>query len=298
MERDHRRTVLRCAVPEGARPDGILSRRSHRPRRVVRRPLDQELVRRGLASDRDAAREVIASGRVRVAGRPVLKDSTLVRPEDALALGPEERRFVSRGGEKLAAALRRFEIEPAERRCLDAGASTGGFTDCLLQAGASHVVAVDVGYGQLDWTLRNDPRVTVLERTNVRELRAEALPYRPELVTADLSFISLASVLPALVELCAPEADFVLLVKPQFEAPAEAVEAGGVVRDPATRAEAIDAVARGGEALGLRALGVMASPLLGPAGNAEFLLHARRGGGGGALDVAAAVAAAGVEAQP
>jgi 23S rRNA (cytidine1920-2'-O)/16S rRNA (cytidine1409-2'-O)-methyltransferase len=259
----------------------------------VRRPLDQELVRRGLASDRNAAREMIATGRVRVAGRPVLKDSTLVRAEDALAVGPEERRFVSRGGEKLAAALGRFEIDPAGRRCLDAGASTGGFTDCLLRAGASHVVAVDVGYGQLDWTLRNDARVTVLERTNVRGLRAENLPYRPELVTADLSFISLASVLPALVELSAPEADFVLLVKPQFEAPREAVGAGGVVRDPATRAEAIDSVARAAEALGLRPLGVMASPLLGPAGNAEFLLHARRGGGSSALDVAAAVAEAG-----
>jgi 23S rRNA (cytidine1920-2'-O)/16S rRNA (cytidine1409-2'-O)-methyltransferase len=267
----------------------------------VRRPLDQELVRRGLASDRNAAREVIASGRVRVAGRPVLKDSTLVRPEDALALGPQQRRFVSRGGEKLAAALGRFEIDPTERRCLDAGASTGGFTDCLLRAGALHVVAVDVGYGQLDWTLRNDPRVTVLERTNVRGLRAENLPYRPELVTADLSFISLASVLPALVGLSGPDAEFVLLVKPQFEAPPEAVEAGGVVRDPATRAAAIHAVARAGEELGLRPLGIMASPLLGPAGNAEFLLHARpegEGGGGSvALDVAAAVAAAGVEVQ-
>jgi 23S rRNA (cytidine1920-2'-O)/16S rRNA (cytidine1409-2'-O)-methyltransferase len=257
----------------------------------VRRPLDQELVRRGLASDRNAAREVIASGRVRVGGRPALKDSTLVRPDDALALGPEDRRFVSRGGEKLAAALTRFDIDPAGRRCLDAGASTGGFTDCLLRAGASHVVAVDVGYGQLDWTLRNDPRVTVLERTNVRELRAEKLPYRPELVTADLSFISLASVLPSLVELSAPEADFVLLVKPQFEAPPEAVEAG-VVRDPVTRAQAIEAVARVGEANNLRPLGVMASPLLGPAGNAEFLLHARRGGDSRAFDLAAAVGAA------
>jgi 23S rRNA (cytidine1920-2'-O)/16S rRNA (cytidine1409-2'-O)-methyltransferase len=139
--------------------------------------------------------------------------------------------------------------------------------------------------------------VTVLERTNIRELRAENLPYPPELITADLSFISLASVLPALEELSAAEADFVLLVKPQFEAPSEAVEAGGVVRDPAIRGEAIDAVARAGEALGLQPLAVMASPLLGPAGNAEFLLHARRGGGSGVLDVAAAVAAAGEEAQ-
>src|SRR5436853_1361380 len=132
---------------------------------VVRRPLDQELVRRGLASDRVAAREVIATGRVRVAGRPALKDSTLVLPEEAVALAPDERRFVSRGGEKLAAALDRFGIDPSGRRCLDAGASTGGFTDCLLRAGAAHVVAVDVGYGQLDWALRDDARVTVLERT-------------------------------------------------------------------------------------------------------------------------------------
>ncbi|MFL5766269.1 MAG: TlyA family RNA methyltransferase [Actinomycetota bacterium] len=258
----------------------------------MRKPLDEELVRRGLASDRNAAREVIASGRVRVAGRPALKDSTLVRPEDAVALGPEARRFVSRGGEKLAAALDRFGVEVAERRCLDAGASTGGFTDCLLQACASHVVAVDVGYGQLDWTVRNDPRVTVLERTNVRELRPEDLPYRPEIVTADLSFISLASVLPALVELSAPSAEFVLLVKPQFEAPPDAVEPGGVVRDPAARAAAIEGIARAAESCGLWPAGVMASPLKGPAGNAEFLLHARRAGPGGALDVAAAVAEA------
>jgi len=261
----------------------------------VRRPLDQELVRRGLASDRIAAREVIASGRVRVEGRPALKDSTLVRSEDALSLGPEERRFVSRGGEKLAAALERFGIDPSGRLGLDAGASSGGFTDCLLRAGAAHVVAVDVGYGQLDWGLRNDPRVTVLERTNVRNLRAEELPYRPDLVAADLSFISLASVLPAIVEVSAAAAEYVLLVKPQFEAPVEAVEAGGVVRDPAARAGAIETVARAAERLGLRAVAVMASPLLGPAGNVEFLLQARRGDEGARppLDVAAAVAEAG-----
>jgi 23S rRNA (cytidine1920-2'-O)/16S rRNA (cytidine1409-2'-O)-methyltransferase len=258
----------------------------------VRRPLDQELVRRGLASDRNTAREVIASGRVRVAGRPALKDSTLVRPDEILAFGPDERRFVSRGGEKLAAALERFAIDVAGRRCLDAGASTGGFTDCLLRAGAAHVIGVDVGYGQLDWALRNDPRVTVRERTNVRDLRAQDLPYRPELVVADLSFVSLASVLPDLVEVSAPAAEFVLLVKPQFEAPPEAVEPGGVVRDPAARARAIDAVARAAEALGVRPAGVMASPLLGPAGNAEFLLHAVAGADGVVLDVGAAVAEA------
>ena len=263
----------------------------------MRRPLDQELVRRGLASDRNAAREVIAAGRVRVDGRPASKDSTLVRPGDPLSLGPEERRFVSRGGEKLAAALERFGVDVSGRRCLDAGASTGGFTDCLLRAGAAQVLAVDVGYGQLDWTLRNDPRVTVVERTNVREVRAADLPYRPELVTADLSFISLASALPALVSVSAEAAEFVQLIKPQFEVPAAAVEAGGVVRDPEMWTAAIDRVVRAGKALGLRPLGVMASPLRGPAGNAEFLVYSRRVAGevdtpAAELDVAAAVSEA------
>ncbi|MFL5738074.1 MAG: TlyA family RNA methyltransferase [Actinomycetota bacterium] len=259
----------------------------------MRRPLDQELVRRGLASDRNAAREVISSGRVRVGGRPALKDSTLVRPDDAVALGPEGRRFVSRGGEKLSAALERFGVDARGRRCLDAGASTGGFTDCLLRAGAEHVIAVDVGYGQLDWTLRTDPRVTVLERTNARELRADELPYRPDLVTADLSFISLASVVPTLAELSSPEAEFLLLIKPQFEAAAAAVEEGGVVRDPAVRARAIEDVAAAASRSGLQPAGVMASPLTGPAGNAEFLLHARRGSVPGShVDAAEAVAEA------
>jgi 23S rRNA (cytidine1920-2'-O)/16S rRNA (cytidine1409-2'-O)-methyltransferase len=259
----------------------------------VRRPLDQELVRRGLATDRNAARQVISSGRVRIGGRPALKDSTLVRPDDPVVLGPEQRPFVSRGGEKLSAALERFGIEARGRRCLDAGASTGGFTDCLLRAGAEHVIAVDVGYGQLDWTLRNEARVTVLERTNVRELRAGDLPYRPDLVTADLSFISLASVVPTLVELSAPGAEFVLLVKPQFEAPAAAVEEGGVVRDPAVRVRAIQGVAAAASRSGLQSTGAMVSPLTGPAGNAEFLLHARRGSVRGAeLDFAGAVAEA------
>jgi len=240
----------------------------------VRRPLDQELVRRGLASDRNAAREVIATGRVRVAGRPVLKDSTLVRPEDALALGPEERRFVSRGGEKLAAALGRFRIDPAGRRCLDAGASTGGFTDCLLQAGASHVIAVDVGYGQLDWRLRNDPRVTVLERTNARHL-AE-LPFPPELVTCDVSFISVRTVLPPVLSLATPGWQALVLVKPQFEAGKAAVPRGGVVRDPLVHRRVLREVAEAALGWGAEAHAVVDSGLPGPKGNREFFLYLRQ----------------------
>src|SRR5436190_17018085 len=246
---------------------------------VVRRPLDQELVRRGLASDRNAAREVIASGRVRVAGRPALKDSTLVRPEDALAVGPDERRFVSRGGQKLAAALDRFEIDPAGRRCLDAGASTGGFTDCLLQAGAARVVAVDVGYGQLDWRLRNDPRVAVLERTNIRELRAENLPYRPDLVTADLSFISLTKVLPAVGACLTADGDILALIKPQFELGKGRVR-GGVVRTVAERREALLAVADAARELGLAVRAFAPSGLPGPKGNRETFAWLGTGGAG------------------
>ena len=163
------------------------------------------------------------------------------------------------------------------RRCLDAGASTGGFTDVLLRAGAGHVVAVDVGYGQLAWPLRTDPRVTVLDRVNVRELTPEQVAPAPELVTADLSFISLALVLPALAACAAPGADFVLLVKPQFEAGKGNVGAGGVVRDPAQRAAAVRSVAATAAGLGLGAAGVTASPLPGPAGNVEYFLWLRAG---------------------
>jgi 23S rRNA (cytidine1920-2'-O)/16S rRNA (cytidine1409-2'-O)-methyltransferase len=165
----------------------------------------------------------------------------------------------------------------AGRRCLDAGASTGGFTDVLLRAGAAHVVAVDVGYGQLAWSLRSDPRVTVLDRVNVRQLRPEQVAPAPALVTADLSFISLTLVLPALVRCAAPDADFVLLVKPQFEVGKGKVGAGGVVRDQARRAETVASVAAAAATAGLGARGVTASPLPGPAGNVEYFLWLRRG---------------------
>ena len=185
---------------------------------------------------------------------------------------------MSRGGRKLEGALAAFAgLTVAGRRCLDAGASTGGFTDVLLRAGAAQVVAVDVGYGQLAWALRSDPRVTVLDRVNVRQLTPEQVAPPPGLVTADLSFISLTLVLPALAACAAPDADFVLLVKPQFEVGKGQVGAGGVVRDPAQRAAAVESVAAAALAAGLGVRGVAASPLPGPSGNVEYFLWLRRG---------------------
>jgi 23S rRNA (cytidine1920-2'-O)/16S rRNA (cytidine1409-2'-O)-methyltransferase len=197
---------------------------------------------------------------------------TVVEPQGG---GPE---YASRGGHKLAGALAAFPgLTVRGRRCLDAGASTGGFTDVLLRAGAAHVTAVDVGYGLLAWRLRTDHRVTVVERVNVRQLRPEQVRPAPDLVTADLSFISLTLVLPALTASAAEDADFVLLVKPQFEAGKGRVGAGGVVRDPAVHSAAVARVAGCGAELGLGAAGVTASPLPGPAGNVEYFLWLRRG---------------------
>lgn len=240
----------------------------------VRRRLDAEMLRRGIVASRAEAAAAIRSGLVAVAGRPAAKASTMVLHSEPITLRAPARRFVSRGGEKLDAAIDAFGIDVADRRALDAGASTGGFTDCLLQRGAAHVVAVDVGYGQIDWRLRGDPRVTVIERTNVRELAPDRLPYRPALLTADLSFISLALVLPALARCAAPGADVVALVKPQFEAGVDDVGHGGVVGDPTVWRRVLGDVAAAASRSGLAPRAVMASPLLGPAGNAEFLLHA------------------------
>ena len=243
--------------------------------------LDTELVRRGLARSREQAAELIAAGRVAVGGQlasksatQVARDAPVTVAEDADA-GPQ---YVSRGGHKLAGALAVFTpmgLTVAGRACLDAGASTGGFTDVLLRAGAAHVVAADVGYGQLAWSLRTDPRVTVLDRVNVRSL--EDVSPVPELVVADLSFISLTLVLPALAACAAPGADFVLMVKPQFEVGKGRVGAGGVVRDPADRADAVRQVAAAGARLGLGVRGITASPLPGPAGNVEYFLWLRSG---------------------
>jgi 23S rRNA (cytidine1920-2'-O)/16S rRNA (cytidine1409-2'-O)-methyltransferase len=237
-------------------------------------------VRRGLASNRQQARVAIESGRVLVAGAPADKSARLVSPAEAVVLQGPPPRYVSRGGAKLEAALERFAVDVAERRALDAGASTGGFTDCLLQRGAASVVAVDVGHGQLDARLRNDPRVTVLERTHVRNLDEETVPGGPvDVVTADLSFISLTAVAPVLVgPVVVSGGDVVVLVKPQFEAGRAQVSRGrGVVRDPETWRQAIATVASALGAAGAAIMGAMASPVTGTAGNTEFLLHALAG---------------------
>jgi 23S rRNA (cytidine1920-2'-O)/16S rRNA (cytidine1409-2'-O)-methyltransferase len=239
--------------------------------------LDQELVRRGLAPSREAATDAIRAGRVLVAGAVAAKPSTLVSSADQVTLAGPARRWASRGGDKLAPALERLGVQVAGRRCLDAGASTGGFTDVLLAARAAGVVAVDVGYGQLDLRLRQDPRVVVLDRTNVRDLDAERIGGPVDLTVADLSFISLRLVLPVLARLTRAGGDLVLLVKPQFEAGREAVGRGGVVRDPSTRAAAVRAVAEAAAADGLGVAGICPSPLPGPAGNLELFLHLRAG---------------------
>jgi 23S rRNA (cytidine1920-2'-O)/16S rRNA (cytidine1409-2'-O)-methyltransferase len=277
--------------------------------------LDAELVRRGLARSRDQAADLIAAGRVAVAGQLAAKPASQVAIDAAITVdqaseGPD---YVSRGGHKLAGALAVFASMGAEsvaqqadrsgthglgagsvaqqahrsgthglvvagKRCLDAGASTGGFTDVLLRAGAAHVLAVDVGYGQLAWSLRRDERVTVLDRVNVRNLTPEQVAPPPDLVVADLSFISLTVVLPALAACAAENADFLLMVKPQFEVGKD--KAGsGVVRDPELRAAAVAKVAGAAADAGLGVAGVTASPLPGPSGNVEYFLWLRRGAG-------------------
>jgi 23S rRNA (cytidine1920-2'-O)/16S rRNA (cytidine1409-2'-O)-methyltransferase len=241
-----------------------------------RNRLDVELVRRGLARSREQAAALVAAGRVEVRGIVAAKPAALVDPADPVRVVDGGAEYVSRGGQKLAGALATFAgLEVAGRRCLDAGASTGGFTDVLLRAGAAQVVAVDVGYGQLAWSLRTDPRVLLLERTNVRTLTPDAIGGPAELTVADLSFISLRLVLPALAG--CTTADLVPMVKPQFEVGREHVGSGGVVRDPALRAAAVSGVARAAGELGFGVAGVARSPLPGPAGNVEFFLWLRRG---------------------
>ncbi|AEB44186.1 TlyA family RNA methyltransferase [Micromonospora maris] len=245
-----------------------------------RNRLDAELVRRGLARSREQAAALVEAGRVQLRGVRAHKAAAMVDPADPLLVTGDDptSEYVSRGGHKLAGALAAFSpggLTVAGRRCLDAGASTGGFTDVLLRAGAAEVVAVDVGYGQLAWSLRNDERVRVFERTNVRTLTTDVIGGPVELTVADLSFISLRLVLPALAG--CTDGDLVLMVKPQFEVGKERVGAGGVVRDPALRAEAVldVAAAAAGHQLGL--VDVAASPLPGPSGNVEFFVWLRRG---------------------
>lgn len=252
-----------------------------------RRRLDAELVRRGLTSDRAAAAAAVAAGRVTVDGAPALKPARQVLETADLVVLPPPQRFVSRGGGKLDHALQAFDVEVAGRRCLDAGISTGGFTDCLLQHGAAHVVGVDVGYGQVAERVRTDDRVDVRERTNIRDVTRAHLDAPVELVVCDVSFIALRTVLPVLVGLATPGADLVALVKPQFEAARDEVGDGGVVRSAAVWERVLREVAASAAELGWPIVDVTASPLPGPAGNVEFLVHARRvdtGEGSGELD--------------
>lgn len=234
--------------------------------------LDTLMVERGLASSRERARALIMAGRVAVDGVTLEKPGKEIPKDAALSL-KQDLPYVSRGGLKLEAALDHFEIDPAELRIMDAGASTGGFTDCLLQRGAARIIAIDVGYGQLHWKLRNDPRVTVMERTNIRFLEIDALPYPVDAAVADLSFISLKLILPKFKEILPVGGWLVPLVKPQFEAGRADVGKGGVVRDLGKVRAAVDSVKSFAEACGFEVLAEMESPIKGPKGNREFLLH-------------------------
>jgi 23S rRNA (cytidine1920-2'-O)/16S rRNA (cytidine1409-2'-O)-methyltransferase len=240
--------------------------------------LDSELVRRGMVRSREQAATLIADGRIEVRGIRASKPATGVDPDTPLRiLDTEGEEYASRGGHKLAGALDTFRGVSVEgRRCLDAGASTGGFTDVLLRRGAKQVVAVDVGYGQLAWPLRSDERVTVLDRTNVRTLTPDDIGGPAEVTVADLSFISLGIVLPALIACTVDDGHLVPMVKPQFEVGRERLGSGGVVRDPKLRADAVVEVARQAAALGWGTAGVARSPLPGPSGNVEFFLWLQR----------------------
>jgi 23S rRNA (cytidine1920-2'-O)/16S rRNA (cytidine1409-2'-O)-methyltransferase len=255
---------------------------------MARRRADTLLAERGLAPSRSAAAASVRAGRVRLGaeGREVEKPSELL-PEDAELVVSEGKEFVSRGGIKLHNALTELGVEVDRRRCLDVGASTGGFTDCLLQRGASMVIAVDVGYGQLDWRLRQDSRVLVMERLNARHLGDSHLPYRPEVITVDVSFISLAKLLPPIVACAAEEFDLLGLVKPQFELEKQKVGKGGVVRNAEDRREAIRKVAESARAEELVIRGVASSGLPGPKGNRETFVWAARSGA--EIDLAAAI---------
>ena len=283
------RTPPRGGTPDDPAVSGLChDRRVSQPTtttaaRATRTRLDELLVERGLASSRTRAQALILAGQVRVgegdAARLDRKAGDLVAPDTTIAL-TERDPYVSRGGHKLAAALDAFGIDPADRICLDAGASTGGFTDVLLQRGAARVYAVDVGRGQLAETLRQDPRVVSLERTNARSLTASSLPEPIDLAVIDVSFISLGLVLGPIASTLrpGPTAPIVALVKPQFEAGRGRTD-HGVVRDPAIHREVLEKIVAVAQALGLGARAVIASPILGPEGNREFLLHLQAGPG-------------------
>jgi 23S rRNA (cytidine1920-2'-O)/16S rRNA (cytidine1409-2'-O)-methyltransferase len=244
--------------------------------RPPKKRLDLLLAERGLVDSRQKAQAVILAGEVRVNGQRADKPGAMFSADAQIEIAGKALRYASRAGEKLEGALRDFEANPADRICLDAGSSTGGFTDCLLQHGAAKVYAADVTVSQLAWKLQRDPRVVPL-RMNVRYLTPEDLPERPSLITADLSFISLAKVLPALAAAALENAQFLLLIKPQFELERGEVGKGGIVRDPKLHERAIERVRKAAQACGLRVLGVLPSRVPGAGGNQEFFLYALRG---------------------
>lgn len=243
----------------------------------MRTRLDLEMTRRGLAESREGAQRLIMAGKVRVNSRPASKADLKVDAETVIAVVGAASEYASRGGYKLAAAIDHFQVEVAGRRALDVGASTGGFTDVLLKRGAASVIALDVGYGQLAEKLRRDPRVIVMDRTNIRNVAPTDLPYAPDLIVIDASFISLRLVLPAAIELAAPKADLIALVKPQFEVGKGKVGKGGVVRDEALRKEAIAGILAFASESGLEVVGSIESPIHGAAGNIEYLALMRKG---------------------
>jgi 23S rRNA (cytidine1920-2'-O)/16S rRNA (cytidine1409-2'-O)-methyltransferase len=257
----------------------------------MRKRLDTLMAERGLFESRSRAAAAVMAGAVRVGGEPARKPGQMVAADDEISVerGPD---YVSRGGIKLVNALDALGIAVEGRGALDVGASTGGFTDVLLQRGAAAVVALDVAYGELHWRLRQDPRVTVLERTNARSLRADALPYRPDLIVADVSFISLTKVLPAVLACAADRFDCLAMVKPQFEAGRDRVGKGGVVRDQETRVETLVMVAEAARADGYAVMGFAPSDLPGPSGNREtFVWLAEPGRSAAVADVEAAARA-------
>ncbi len=243
----------------------------------MRTRLDLELTRRGLADSREGAQRLITAGKVRVNSRPASKADLKVDAETAIEVVGAASEYASRGGHKLAAALDHFQVEVAGRRALDVGASTGGFTDVLLQRDAASVIALDVGYGQIVDKLRRDPRVIMMDRTNIRNVTPADLPYVPDLIVIDTSFISLRIVLPAVIAIAAPGADIIALVKPQFEVGKGKVGKGGVVRDGELRIEALEGVLAFAREAGLEVAGSVESPIHGAAGNIEYLALMRKG---------------------
>ena len=246
---------------------------------MKKKRLDVLLVERGMADSRQKAQTLIMAGLVSVGGKREDKAGTQIPPDAVIAVKEQGTRFVSRGGFKLQKALSAFSVDPKDRICLDAGASTGGFTDCLLQHGALKVYAVDVGYGQLDWKLRTDPRVVPLERTNLRYVTKAQIPEPISLATLDVSFISLRLVLPAVFSLLEDGGHVLCLIKPQFEAGREKVGKKGVVRDPDAHEAVLEAFGKDAAAIGFSVRGLSFSPICGPEGNIEFLGHLTKSGG-------------------